>query len=359
MDSEEVPKLVGLLEDDAPKKVPVTILTGYLGAGKTTLLNYILTQAHGKRIAVILNDFGEGSALESSVSIKQQTGDMFEEWLELRNGCLCCSLKDPGVKAIENLMKKRGDFDYVLIETTGLADPGPIAAIFWMDDSLCSQLYLDGIVTLLDSKYCLDQLNDRFPGKTNDCERQIALADVLILNKTDLVSDATKRIVAERVRAINSAARLLETSFSQVNLDDILNLDMYSSNPRLDAFEPPNSTSKDASHLDGRITTVTIELFEPVVRKSFENFIESLLWEKSVSSTDGEPIIVMRLKGFVRFFGDDSVFTIQGVNELYDLTVVPEPHLDRFRSQALRLIFIGRNLCSSTLYNALQECVAV
>ncbi|KAA3672365.1 uncharacterized protein DEA37_0008421, partial [Paragonimus westermani] len=185
-------------------------------AGKTTLLNYILTQAHGKRIAVILNDFGEGSALESSVSIKQQTGDMFEEWLELRNGCLCCSLKDPGVKAIESLMKKRGDFDYVLIETTGLADPGlciffnyflssmftgPIAAIFWMDDSLCSQLYLDGIVTLLDSKYCLDQLNDRFPGKTNDCERQIALADVLILNKTDLVSDATKHIVAERVRS--------------------------------------------------------------------------------------------------------------------------------------------------------------
>ncbi|KAF5400658.1 hypothetical protein PHET_06279 [Paragonimus heterotremus] len=134
---------------------------------------------------------------------------------------------------------------------------------------------------------------------------------------------------------------------------------MYSSNPPLDTFEPPNSTLNGASHLDDRITTVTIELSEPVVRKSFENFIENLLWEKNISSTDGEPIIVMRLKGFVRFLGDDSVFTIQGVNELYDLTIVPKAHLDRFRSQALRLIFIGRNLCSSTLYNALQECITV
>lgn len=95
-----------------------------LGAGKTTLLNHILTHAHGKRIAIILNDFGEGSALESSISIRQRTGDLFEDWLELRNGCLCCSLKDPGVKAIERLMAKRGNFDYILVETTGLADPG-------------------------------------------------------------------------------------------------------------------------------------------------------------------------------------------------------------------------------------------
>ncbi|KAF6771203.1 hypothetical protein AHF37_10013 [Paragonimus kellicotti] len=126
---------------------------------------------------------------------------------------------------------------------------------------------------------------------------------------------------------------------------------MYSSNPRLDAFEPPNSTPNGGSHLDDRITTVTVELSKPVVRKSFENFIEGLLWEKSISNTDGEPIIVMRLKV--------SSPQFERVNELYDLTIVPKPQLDRFGSQALRLIFIGRNLCSSTLYNALQECVAV
>ncbi|XP_046686556.1 LOW QUALITY PROTEIN: COBW domain-containing protein 2-like [Homalodisca vitripennis] len=138
-------------EEDIPSLIPaqykpvpvVTIITGYLGAGKTTLLNYILKEQHNKRIAVILNEFGEGSALEKSVSIGQE-GELYEEWLELRNGCLCCSVKDNGIKAIENLMAKRGKFDYILLETTGLADPGPIATMFWLDEDLGSDIYLDG-----------------------------------------------------------------------------------------------------------------------------------------------------------------------------------------------------------------------
>nr|CAD7430925.1 unnamed protein product [Timema monikensis] len=142
MDSsdEDVPDLVPAVF----KPVPVTIITGYLGAGKTTLLNYVLTEQHDKKIAVILNEFGEGSALEKSVSVGQD-GELFEEWLELRNGCLCCSVKDNGVKAIENLMTKRGKFDYILLETTGLADPGPIASIFWLDKELGSDISLDGV----------------------------------------------------------------------------------------------------------------------------------------------------------------------------------------------------------------------
>lgn len=152
MDSsdEEVPELILAVF----KPVPVTIITGYLGAGKTTLLNYILNEQHDKKIAVILNEFGEGSALEKSVSVGQD-GELYEEWLELRNGCLCCSVKDNGVKAIENLMTKRGKFDYVLLETTGLADPGPIASIFWLDKELGSDIFLDGIVTVIDSKHAL------------------------------------------------------------------------------------------------------------------------------------------------------------------------------------------------------------
>ncbi|VDK36521.1 unnamed protein product [Taenia asiatica] len=161
MSSEDIPTLVEADDGDDEKmdKVPVTIVTGFLGAGKTTLINYVLTAAHGKRIAVILNDFGEGSAAESMVTLRENSNGLFEEWLELRNGCLCCSLKDPGVKAIEKLMKNRGKFDYILLETTGLADPGPIGALFWLDESLCSQIALDGIVTLLDAKYCLQTLN--------------------------------------------------------------------------------------------------------------------------------------------------------------------------------------------------------
>ncbi|KAL1462260.1 hypothetical protein WDU94_014109 [Cyamophila willieti] len=137
------------------KPVPVTIITGYLGAGKTTLLNYILTEQHDKKIAVILNEFGEGSAMEKSVSVGN-SGNLYEEWLELKNGCLCCSVKDNGVKAIENLMLKRGKFDYILLETTGLADPGPIAKVFWLDKELGSDIYLDGIVTVVDSNHILE-----------------------------------------------------------------------------------------------------------------------------------------------------------------------------------------------------------
>lgn len=133
-------------------KVPITIITGFLGSGKTTLLNYVLTEQHGKKIAVIMNEFGEGDSIEKSMSVGQG-GELFEEWLELRNGCLCCSVKDNGVKAIENLMTKKGKFDYVLLETTGLADPGPIASIFWLDEELCSDIYLDGIITVVDAKY--------------------------------------------------------------------------------------------------------------------------------------------------------------------------------------------------------------
>merc|ERR1712168_258583 len=168
-------------------KIPVTVITGYLGAGKSTLLNYILTEEHQKRIAVIVNEFGEGSAMEQVMSIGEE-GALYEEWLELRNGCLCCSVKDNGVKAIENLMEKKGKFDYILLETTGLADPGPIASIFWLDEELGSDIYLDGIVTVTDAKYGLDQLNDpklvdnieeENETPVNTAKKQIALADLI------------------------------------------------------------------------------------------------------------------------------------------------------------------------------------
>uniref|UniRef100_A0A665WT67 COBW domain containing n=1 Tax=Echeneis naucrates TaxID=173247 RepID=A0A665WT67_ECHNA len=155
-EDDDCPELVPIAAQPAPpaRQIPVTIITGYLGAGKTTLLNYILTEQHHKRIAVILNEFGEGSALEKSLAVSQ-AGELYEEWLELRNGCLCCSVKDNGFKAIENLMEKKGKFDYILLETTGLADPGAVASMFWVDSELGSDIYLDGIVTVIDAKYGL------------------------------------------------------------------------------------------------------------------------------------------------------------------------------------------------------------
>uniref|UniRef100_A0A0L8IFS4 CobW/HypB/UreG nucleotide-binding domain-containing protein n=1 Tax=Octopus bimaculoides TaxID=37653 RepID=A0A0L8IFS4_OCTBM len=210
-------------DDEAPPdlvpadivKVPITIITGFLGAGKTTLLNYILSENHGKRIAVILNEFGEGSSIEKSLAVGQK-GELFEEWLELRNGCLCCSVKDNGVKAIENLMLKKGKFDYILLETTGLADPGPIASIFWVDEELCSDIYLDGIITMIDAKHCLQHLNEvKKDNLVNECARQIALADLVVINKVDLVSKTELSQVKERISTINSLAELIETTYGR------------------------------------------------------------------------------------------------------------------------------------------------
>ncbi|XP_050768642.1 COBW domain-containing protein 1-like isoform X11 [Gymnogyps californianus] len=194
MEDEECPDLVpidaGGAEETEPspsRKIPVTIITGYLGAGKTTLLNYILTEQHKKRIAVILNEFGEGSALEKSLAISQG-GELYEEWLELRNGCLCCSVKDNGVKAIENLMQRRGKFDYILLETTGLADPGAVASMFWVDSELGSDIYLDGIVSVVDAKHGLQHLTEEKPeGLVNEAARSInGLVKILETQRSSL-----------------------------------------------------------------------------------------------------------------------------------------------------------------------------
>ncbi|XP_067425305.1 zinc-regulated GTPase metalloprotein activator 1A-like isoform X2 [Emydura macquarii macquarii] len=239
MEEEDCPELVpiedqevggeGEAEPSHSIKIPVTIITGYLGAGKTTLLNYILTEQHTKRIAVILNEFGEGSALEKSLAISQG-GELYEEWLELRNGCLCCSVKDNGLKAIENLMQKKGKFDYILLETTGLADPGAVASMFWVDAELGSDIYLDGIVSVVDAKYGLQHLTEEKPdGLVNEATRQVALADLIIINKTDLISQEEMNKIRTAVRSINGLVKILETQRSRVDLSEVLDLHAFDS----------------------------------------------------------------------------------------------------------------------------------
>nr|XP_054953056.1 zinc-regulated GTPase metalloprotein activator 1A-like isoform X2 [Pan paniscus] len=210
-------------------KIPVTIITGYLGAGKTTLLNYILTEQHSKRVAVILNEFGEGSVLEKSLAVSQG-GELYEEWLELRNGCLCCSVKDNGLRAIENLMQKKGKFDYILLETTGLADPGAVASMFWVDAELGSDIYLDGIITIVDSKYGLKHLTEEKPdGLINEATRQVALADIILINKTDLVPEEDVKKLRTTIRSINGLGQILETQRSRVDLSNVLDLHAFDS----------------------------------------------------------------------------------------------------------------------------------
>ena len=190
---------------DSSQAVPVTILTGFLGSGKTTLLNRILSEEHGKRIAVIENEFGE-VGIDQALVI-----DADEEIFEMSNGCICCTVRGDLIRVLGNLMKRREKFDYVLVETTGLADPGPVAQTFFMDDEIAEEFSLDGIVTLVDAAHIEQQL-----GRSDESTEQVAFADILVLNKTDLVSDEALDNVESRLREMNRMARVVRTQRGNV-----------------------------------------------------------------------------------------------------------------------------------------------
>ena len=198
---------------NVPQKIPVTILTGFLGSGKTTLLNRILREEHGKRIAVIENEFGE-VGIDQALVINAD-----EEIFEMSNGCICCTVRGDLIRVLGNLMKRRDKFDYVLVETTGLADPGPVAQTFFMDDEIRAEFELDGIVTLVDAAHIEQQL-----GRSDESTEQVAFADVLVLNKTDLVVDDALDRIEVRLREMNRMARVIRSEMADVSVETVLNL---------------------------------------------------------------------------------------------------------------------------------------
>ncbi|XP_035562892.1 COBW domain-containing protein 2 isoform X9 [Canis lupus dingo] len=319
---EDCPELVPIetkLREEEEKsgpgaKIPVTIITGYLGAGKTTLLNYILTEQHSKRVAVILNEFGEGSAVEKSLAVSQG-GELYEEWLELRNGCLCCSVKDNGLRAIENLMQKKGKFDYILLETTGLADPGAVASMFWVDAELGVDIYLDGIITVVDSKYGLKHLEEEKPD--------------------GLINEAS--------RSINGLGKILETQRSRVDLSNVLDLHAFDSLSGISLQKKLQHVPTTQPHLDQSIITVTFEVPGNAKEESLNVFIQNLLWEKNIRNKDDDCMEVIRLKGLVSIKDKAKQVIVQGVHELYDLEETPLSWKDD-TERTNRLVLIGRNL---------------
>ncbi len=198
------------------QKVPVTILTGFLGSGKTTLLNRILSEEHGKRIAVIENEYGE-VGIDQALVI-----DAEEEIFEMSNGCICCTVRGDLIRVLGNLMKRRDKFDYVLVETTGLADPGPVAQTFFMDDEISAEYSLDGIVTLVDAYHIDQQL-----GRSDESTEQIAFADVVVLNKTDLINDDGLDGLEARLRDMNRMAKIIRSENANVPVDSVLNLSAF------------------------------------------------------------------------------------------------------------------------------------
>ncbi|XP_029961002.1 zinc-regulated GTPase metalloprotein activator 1 [Salarias fasciatus] len=358
-EEDDCPELVPIDNQPAPRaaQIPVTIITGYLGAGKTTLLNYILTEQHNKRIAVILNEFGEGSALEKSLAVSQ-SGELYEEWLELRNGCICCSVKDNGLKAIENLMEKKGKFDYILLETTGLADPGAVASMFWVDAELGSDIYLDGIVTVIDAKYGLQQLTEeKADGLVNEAARQIAVADLTIINKMDLVTEEELNRVRDAVRSINGLVKILETQRSKVDLSEVLDLHSFDCENGTNLSEKLQLADPARPHLDKSILTVTFEVSGDLSEEALNAFIQDLLWEKMFCNKEGNPMTVVRLKGIVSFADKAHQVMLQGVHELYEVNETPQ--LWEENPRVNRLVFIGRNLDKDVLQEKFMSSVVL
>uniref|UniRef100_A0A8C5VS78 CobW C-terminal domain-containing protein n=1 Tax=Microcebus murinus TaxID=30608 RepID=A0A8C5VS78_MICMU len=295
-------------------KIPVTIITGYLGAGKTTLLNYILTEQHSKRIAVILNEFGEGSAVEKSLAVSQG-GELYEEWLELGNGCLCCSVKVRTVFTMCFLFTRN---------TTGLADPG--------------------IITVVDSKYGLKHLMEEKPdGLINEATRQIALADIILINKTDLVPEEDLNELKTTIRSINGLGKILETQRSRVDLSNVLDLHAFDSLSGISLQKKLQHVPATQPHLDQSIVTVTFEVPGNAKEESLNVFIQNLLWEKNVRNKDDHCMEVIRLKGLVSIKDKPQQVIVQGVHELYDLEETPVSWKDD-TERTNRLVFIGRNL---------------
>ena len=199
-----------------PSRVPVTVLTGFLGSGKTTLLNRILSEKHGKRIAVIENEFGE-VGVDSELVIGAE-----EELFETNNGCICCTVRGDLIRILGQLMKRRDRFDYILIETTGMADPGPVAQTFFLDDELKDQFQLDAIVTMVDAKHFEQHVDE-----LNEPAEQVAFADLVLLNKTDLVDDAALARIESRIRGINGTAKIHRTKNADVPIDRVLNVGAF------------------------------------------------------------------------------------------------------------------------------------
>jgi G3E family GTPase len=318
----------------------VTVITGYLGSGKTTLVNHILTANHGKRIAVIENEFGE-VGIDDALVI-----DAEEEIFEMNNGCICCTVRGDLIRILGNLMKRKDKFDYILVETTGLADPAPVAQTFFVDDEVRSQLKLDAIVTVVDAKHLIQHLDDeKEEGVENEAIEQLAFADRVLLNKVDLVTDVERKEVIRRIRLINANAEIIPTTMSHVDLDRVLGVGAFDLSKVLE-MEPEFLLDSEHQH-DQSITSVGIDCEGEVSVQKINEWLGWLLGERG---TD-----IFRMKGILNMWGDNRRFVFQGVHMLFDGN--PGQPWAEGEVRRNRMVFIGRNLDRKELQERFNSCL--
>jgi len=321
-------------------RVPVTVVTGFLGSGKTTLVNYILSANHGKRIAVIENEFGE-IGIDDALVI-----DAEEEIFEMNNGCICCTVRGDLIRILGTLMKRKDKFDYILVETTGLADPAPVAQTFFVDEEVRSQLRLDAIVTVVDAKHLsLHLFEEKEEGIENEALEQLAFADRVLVNKIDLVSEEELVQVENQIRSINAGASIVRTQMSKVDLDWVLNAHAFDLSRVLD-IDPEFLEESEHLH-DQSITSVGIEADGAVNLEKINDWLGWLLREKGVD--------IFRMKGIINVADFEKRFVFQGVHMLFDGQPDREWGSDEIRRN--KMIFIGRNLDREELNSRFRACL--
>ena len=320
--------------------VPVTILTGFLGAGKTTLLNRILQEQHGHRIAVIENEFGE-AGIDNEILL--QNAD--EQIIEMNNGCICCTVRGDLVRILGELKEKRSSgalgFDRVIIETTGMADPGPVAQTFFMDDTVGEYYLLDSIITLVDAKHAETTL-DEF----REAQEQVGFADRILLSKADLVSEADIERLRQRLLRINPRAPIRKVHFGEAPIEEILDIRGFNLNAVLEV-DPEFLVESEHEH-DEHVSSFVYRSLRPFDGVKLEEFLSSII---QVYGTD-----LLRYKGVLSLKGNANRVVFQGVHMLLGGDMGKPWGRDERRESVM--VFIGRDLPQDIIIQGLEQCLA-
>ncbi|MFZ4787505.1 MAG: CobW family GTP-binding protein [Beijerinckiaceae bacterium] len=314
------------------EKIPVTVLTGYLGAGKTTLLNRILTEPHGKKFAVVVNEFGE-VGIDNDLVVGAD-----EEVFEMNNGCICCTVRGDLIRIIEGLMRRKGRFDGIIVETTGLADPAPVAQTFFVDQDVSEKTRLDAVITVVDAKWLGERLKD-----APEARNQIAFADVIILNKIDLVSADELATVEAQIRTINPYATLHKTERSAVNLEAVLGRNAFDLDRILD-IEPDFLEPGHHHHHSAEIGSIALTVPGDINPEKF------MPWINEFTQTHGPDIL--RCKGILSFKNEPKRFVFQGVHMILDGDLQRDWKPDELRQS--KMVFIGRKLDRAMIEKAVE-----